>query len=155
MTYDVMLSRLAARCSTTELCTADIRQKLDATDLTPDEKERLLSRLVDEGFVDDNRYARAYVRDKFRFSRWGRVKIAQGLRAKQITSSAIDEALTEIDDDDYLQALRDALRAKRSSLHDTLPYETNAKLLRFALGRGYEMPVILQELKISDADNHI
>jgi len=152
MPFDEILSRLTARCSTTELCLSDIRKKLDATDITEKEKERILHRLLDEGYVDEARYARAFVRDKFRFSGWGKVKIAQGLRAKQISSTVIDEALKEIDEDYYRQTLREALKAKRRSLHEKSDYETNAKLIRFALSRGYEMNVILNEVKASDDD---
>ncbi len=151
-TYDEMLRRLASRCSLAELCVADIERKLDATDLTGEERQRLLRQLISEGYVNNNRYAHAFVRDKFRFSGWGRVKIAQGLRAKQIPAADIADALTEIDDDDYRQALRDAIRAKRPSVRGTSDYEINGKLIRFALGRGFEMEVIMKELSMPDAD---
>ncbi|MBR4338742.1 MAG: RecX family transcriptional regulator [Bacteroidaceae bacterium] len=144
---DEIFSRLSARCSTAELCLSDIHRKLDATELTDEEKERIIRRLLDEGYVDEARYARAFVRDKFRFSGWGRVKIAQGLHAKQISSADIQEALKEIDDDDYRRALRDAIVAKRRTLRGASDYETNAKLIRFAQSRGYEMAVILKEIK--------
>lgn len=147
-----MLSRLAAQCSTTELCTADIRRKLEVADLTPDECQRLMQRLLEEGYVDDSRYAQAFVRDKFRFCGWGRVKIAQGLRAKQIPETVIDEALAGIDDDDYRRSLAELLRKKRNSIHGRTSYETNGKLIRFAMGRGYELPVIMDELKADGFD---
>ena len=148
-----VFNRLSARCSTTEICLSDIRKKLDATDLTGEERETLIQRLLDEGYVDEARYARAFVRDKFRFSGWGRVKMAQGLRAKQISSTDIKEALNEIDEEDYRRALRDALKAKRRTLRGTSDYETNAKLIRFALSRGYEMALILKEVKMDDTDS--
>jgi len=151
-TYEQTLHRLASRCSGAELCTADIQRKLDATGLTDEEKRRLLRRLVSEGYVDDNRYAHAFVRDKFRFSGWGRVKIAQGLRAKQIPAADIDNALTEIDEDDYRQTLRGALEAKRRSVQGASAYETNGKLIRFALSRGFERDAILKELRMNDDD---
>lgn len=152
MSFNEVLSRLTARCSTTELCLSDIRKKLDATDLTDEEKEGILHRLLDEGYVDEARYARAFVRDKFRFSGWGRIKIAQGLRAKQIATTDIAEALEEIDEDDYRHALREALKAKRHTLRGKTDYETNAKLTRFAMSRGYETDVILKEIKAGDID---
>lgn len=151
-TYDEMLRRLASRCAQAEFCTADIERKLDATPLTADERRQLLRRLVSEGYVNNNRYAHAYVRDKFRFSGWGRVKIAQGLRAKQIPTADIADALTEIDDDDYRRALRDAIRAKRPGVRGASEYEINGKLIRYALGRGFEMEVIMKELNLPDAD---
>lgn len=150
--FDDVFHRLSARCSTTELCLSDIQKKLDATELTDEEKERIIHRLLDEGYVDEARYARAFVRDKFRFSGWGRVKIAQGLRAKQISSADIQEALKEIDEEDYRRALRDAITTKRRTLRGASDYETNAKLIRFAQSRGYEMAVILKEIKGNDGD---
>ena len=152
MDYDTLLSRLAARCSAAELCTADIRHKLEATDLTPDECERLLRHMIEEGYVDDSRYARAFVRDKFRFSGWGRVKIAQGLRAKQLPEAIISEALIEIDEDDYRRALAELLCKGRKTIRGRTPYETNGKLIRFAMGRGYELPLIMDELKADGFD---
>ena len=152
MPFNEVLSRLTTRCSTTELCLSDIRKKLDATDLTDEEKEGILHRLLDEGYVDEARYARAFVRDKFRFSGWGRIKIAQGLRAKQIATTDIAEALEEIDEDDYRHALRESLKAKRHTLRGKTDYETNAKLIRFAMSRGYETDVILKEIKAGDID---
>lgn len=150
---DEIFNRLSARCSTTELCLSDIRKKLDSTDLTDLEKGRIIQRLLDEKYVDEARYARAFVRDKFRFSGWGRVKIAQGLRAKQISQTDIQEALQEIDEEDYRRALRDALKAKRRTVRGSSTYETNAKLIRFAQGRGYELAIILKEVKMDDADS--
>ena len=147
MNYDTMLSRLAARCSTTEMCTADIRRKLEDTDLTADERNRLLRRLTDEGYVDDKRYAHAYVRDKFRFSGWGRIKITQGLRAKQLPEALIADALDEIDVNDYQRSLRDLLAKGRRTVSGRTAYEANGKLIRFALSRGYELPAIMKELK--------
>ena len=150
---DEIFNRLSARCSTTELCLSDIRKKLDATDLTDPEKGLIIRHLLDEKYVDEARYARAFVRDKFRFSGWGRVKIAQGLRAKQISQTDIQEALQEIDEEDYRRALRDALKAKRRTVRGSSTYETNAKLIRFAQGRGYELAIILKEVKMDDADS--
>lgn len=150
--FDDVFHRLSARCSITELCLSDIQKKLDATELSDEEKERIIRRLLDEGYVDEARYARAFVRDKFRFSGWGRVKIAQGLHAKQISPADIQEALKEIDEEDYCRALRDAITTKRRTLRGASDYETNAKLIRFAQSRGYEMAVILKEIKGNDGD---
>ena len=134
------------------MCLSEVWKKLDTTDLTQQEKERIVHRLLDEGYVDEARYARAFVRDKFRFNDWGRMKIAQGLRAKQISEAAIRNALTEIDDDDYRRTLRKALQAKQRTLRGSNEYERNGKLIRFALGRGFEMAVVLQELNADEDD---
>ena len=142
MSFNEVLSRLTARCSTTELCLSDIRKKLDATDLTDEEKEGILHRLLDEGYVDEARYARAFVRDKFRFSGWGRIKIAQGLRAKQIATTDIAEALEEIDEDDYRHALREALKHLS---------EREKKILGMRFYRGKTQMEVASEIGISQA----
>ena len=152
MTSEEWYNRLAARCSVAEMCISDVRKKLESSGLTTGECEAVVRRLVEGRFVDEERYARAFVREKFRFSGWGRVKIAQGLRQKLIDRHVVDEALLEIDDDEYLQALRCLLQDKRRTVKGRSAYEVNGKLIRFALGRGFEMPLILSELHADEGD---
>ena len=78
MTADEILYKLAARCSVSEQCLNDIENKLAKYDLPEEERTRILRHLVEEKYVDDQRYAEAYVRDKYRFNKWGRMKISQG-----------------------------------------------------------------------------
>lgn len=152
MLSEEVFQRLAARCSAAEMCVSDARKKLDATDLTQQEKDDILRRLTHERFIDEGRYARAFVRDKFRFSGWGRQKISQALRLKGVAHTDISEAMQEIDDDDYRQALHQLIQSKRRSVNGRSDYEVNGKLIRFALGRGYEMALILDELHADEYD---
>ena len=142
MTADEILYRLAARCSTSEQCLSDIEAKLGRYDLTEEERTRILRHLVEEKYVDDRRYAEAFVRDKYRFNKWGRIKIAQGLRMKNIDSETISTALEAIDEEEYLEILGDLIKAKRKSTKGRSDYEVNAKLCRFATGRGFEYEAI-------------
>lgn len=142
MTADEILYRLAARCSTSEQCLSDIEAKLGRYDLTEEERTRILRHLVEEKYVDDRRYAEAFVRDKYRFNKWGRIKIAQGLRMKNIDSETIKSAMEAIDEAEYLNILRDLIKAKRKSTHGKNDYETNGKLIRFTTGRGFEYEAI-------------
>ena len=142
MTSDEILYRLAARCSTSEQCLSDIEAKLGRYDLTEEERTRILRHLVEEKYVDDRRYAEAFVRDKYRFNKWGRIKIAQGLRMKNIDSETISTALEAIDEEEYLEILGDLIKAKRKSTKGRSDYEVNAKLCRFATGRGFEYEAI-------------
>ena len=96
MTADEVLYKLAARCSVSEQCMSDIEAKLAKFDLPEEEKIRILRHLVEEKYVDDERYAEAYVRDKYRFNKWGRIKIAQGLRMKGIDRESIEAAMASI-----------------------------------------------------------
>lgn len=144
MTTDEILYKLAARCSVSELCLSDIEAKLSKYDLPEEEKTRILRHLVEENYVNDGRYAEAYVRDKYRFNKWGRIKIAQGLRMKGIDKETIATALEAIDEAEYQDILRDLIRAKRRTTKGKNDYEINAKLIRFATGRGFEFGAIRQ-----------
>ena len=144
MTADEILYKLAAKCSTSEQCLSDIEAKLTKYDLPDEEKTRILRHLVEEKYIDDRRYAEAFVRDKYRFNKWGRIKIAQGLRMKGIDNDTISAAMEAIDETEYLGILRDLIKAKRKSTHGKNEYEINGKLVRFATGRGFEYASIRQ-----------
>ena len=144
MTADEVLYKLAAKCSVSEQCLSDIEAKLAKYDLTEEEKTRILRHLVEEKYIDDGRYAEAYVRDKYRFNKWGRIKIAQGLRMKGIDRETIDTAMEAIDEAEYLNILRSLIQSKRRSTKGKNDYEVNGKLIRFATGRGFEFSAIRQ-----------
>ena len=142
MTTDEILYKLAARCSTSEQCLSDVEAKLKRYDLSEEERTRILQHLVEEKYIDDKRYAEAFVRDKYRFNKWGRIKIAQGLRMKGIDNGSVNEAMGVIDETEYLHILRELIKAKRKSIRGKSDYEVNGKLIRFAIGRGFEFAAI-------------
>lgn len=152
MTSDEILYKLAAKCSTSEQCLSDIGAKLAKYDLPEEEKTRILRHLVEEKYIDDRRYAEAFVRDKYRFNKWGRIKISQGLRMKGIDSETISTAMEAIDETEYLNILRDLIKTKRKSTHGKNDYEISGKLVRFATGRGFEYSAIRQCMGTSADD---
>ena len=153
MSYDEILYKLAATCSVSEQCMSDIEAKLSRYDLTEEERTRILRHLVEEKYIDDRRYAEAFVRDKYRFNKWGRIKIAQGLRMKGIDSETISTAMEAIDEAEYLDILRNLIKAKRKSTRGKNDYEINGKLVRFATGRGFEYAAIRQCMGTDDFDD--
>ena len=150
MTTDEILYKLATKCSISEQCLSDIEAKLSRYDLTEEERTRILRHLVEEKYVDDRRYAEAYVKDKYRFNKWGRIKIAQGLRMKGIDNETIKSAMEAIDEEEYQEILRDLIKAKRRSTRGASEYEINGKLIRFATGRGFEFAAIRECLNVDD-----
>ena len=143
LTYDQALNRAASLCSQSERCPGDIFTKAQSWGLTEPEAARLVGYLTSEGFLDEARFALAFVSDKFRFEQWGRVKISYALRAKGIDDSLIDEAIDEkIDPDDYLATCADLLSKKMRSLDLPLSLADRARLLRFAAQRGFESYII-------------
>ena len=115
-----------------------------------DVAERVLGRLVDERFVDDERYARFFVRDKIRFDRWGRRKIEQALYKKGVARDISSRVLDDVPDDDYAAVLAELLAAKRRTVKAASDYELNCKLVRFALGRGFGMDIIRRCIGAAD-----
>lgn len=152
MTTDEILYKLAAKCSISEQCLSDIEAKLSRYDLTEEERTHILRHLMEEKYVDDRRYAEAYVKDKYRFNKWGRIKIAQGLRMKGIDTETIKSAMGAIDEEEYMDILRDLIKAKRRSTRGSSEYEINGKLIRFATGRGFEFAAIRECLNVTERD---
>lgn len=135
-------NRAATYCSKSEHCKYDVIQKLFEWKIDQEEHDEIISRLVEECFIDEKRYAIAYVKDKFAFNKWGRVKISMMLKAKKIGSADIDEALSYIDDDKYLETLKNLISQQRPKVKAKSNYELNAKLFKFALSHGYESGII-------------
>jgi regulatory protein len=138
------LSRLQRLCSRTEKCVTDIRLKLAAWEFAPGETSKIIAQLQAGGFVDERRYARAFVHDKITLSYWGVVKIRKTLKNKKIDDEVIREALAAIDKLTQEHTLACLLSHKEKSLKAVPLVTRKAKLLRFALGRGFEYEMAMR-----------
>ena len=146
-------TRLSALCAMGERCCYDIHKKMKNWELPEGAEERIVAKLVKEKFIDECRFAHAFVRDKFRYNRWGEIRIQQELRLRQISQKHIDEALEEIESNDNLSTLAEIIRKKRPSVKGKNEYEIRGKLMRFALGRGFSMEDITKVIgDIDEAD---
>ena len=151
LTLPEAYSKLVDLCSVAEYSTGEALERLRGWGVTGRQAFDLVQRLVDERFIDDERFARAFVRSKVNYSGWGRVKIRQALYTKGIERDLIDLALDEeIDIDLYHANLASALRSKARNMPEDLDADCRAKLLRFAAGRGYETSLILEMLPEED-----
>jgi regulatory protein len=146
------LHRAATLCSRQELCTQSIRDKLRNWNVGQDDAEKIIRKLQQEKFLDDNRYAGFYARDKFRLNGWGRVKIAHMLRQKGIGEADIEQALALIDEETYFQSCLDLIRSKSAALHEKNEFIRKGKLFRFAAGRGFEPELIHKALNTSEKE---
>lgn len=136
-----------AYCSASEHCKADVFGKLYQWGVPGELWEDIVNHLEKEKYINENRYAVAFVRDKYRFNQWGRVKISQALRMKHIPKDYIAAAMEDIEEREYLSVLTSLLKKKLRSIKASNDYERNGKLIRFAVGHGYEMGDILRCLK--------
>ena len=147
------LSRLAAYCSTAEHCRAEVAEKLQRWGIPYDAIDRIIGRLEQEKYIDEERFCRAFIHDKYRFAKWGKGKIGQALQLKKIPQRVYWQYLNEIDEDEYLAVLNDLLAAKRKSVRADNEFELNGKLVRFALSRGFEMKDIRHCIALSDEND--
>ena len=144
ITEQEALQKLSALCARAEHSSGEMLEKMRRWQLSEDARERVLDRLIDEKFVDDERFARLFVREKIRFDRWGRRKIEQALYQKGVASDISRCVLDEVDDETYVAELKKLIAAKRRSVQAESDYEMRAKLTKYALGRGFGYNVIRQ-----------
>ena len=144
--------QLAALCAQAEHCEQEMRDKMRRWELDVAAQDRIITRLTTERYIDNERYARAFVKDKIHYNKWGRRKVQQALWQKHIDNDIQQRVLDEIDEKTYLDVLRPLLKQKRKSIKAASDYELNQKLVRFALGRGFGFDIIRQCLNVNDDD---
>ncbi len=154
-TRDVALNRIAAQCARSEYCPSEVHDKFLKMGFSPTEADEMLQKLIDDRFVDEARYVRAFVRDKSLYDRWGQVKIRYALRNKRIDDDLIERQLEEaFDETSYLDRLRALLQQKLRTMSQPLTPTDRAKLYRFAAQRGYESRYVSQAFhRLGDCDD--
>ena len=150
MTEQEAYLQLATLCAQAEHCEQEMRDKMKRWEIDETAQNRIIDRLVKERYIDNERYARAFVKDKIRYNIWGRRKVQQALWMKRIDNDIQQRVLDEIDDKEYLDVLRPLLKQKRKSTKAANDYELNQKLVRFVLGRGFTFDIIRQCLEVDE-----
>jgi regulatory protein len=140
--YKTALSKTMAQCSRREYCCSDIRDKLISWSVSQKDIEKILILLLHENFINEQRYSNAFVKDKFNYNKWGKIKIAAHLKAKKIPGEIINTALNSIDYDLYLKGLKDLISGHRRSVKAKNQYDLKAKLLRYGLSKGFESSLL-------------
>ena len=137
-----IFSRLARLCAQSEQCSPDIRKKV--ADLGGDKEMamRIVERLEKEKFLNDERFVRSYVSEKFRVNKWGRVKINYYLRMKGLSDQVIGKGFEEIDEDQYIRLLISTMKEKAVTIKKTNKFEKMGQIIRFTQGRGFEPELI-------------
>lgn len=144
MTEAGALQRLAALCAKAEHCSGEMDEKMIRWGLDADTRQRVLDKLIELHYVDDERFCESFVNDKIRFDRWGRRKIEQALWQKKIPQEIAKKVLDPIDDKVYLDVLMPLLRSKWPSIKANSDYERSLKLIRYGLSRGFSIDLIRQ-----------
>lgn len=145
-----LYTKYAARCARQECCRQDLWQSMHRAGVSSADAEKLLDRLEEEGFISAERYASAFVMDKMRYDKWGRVKIRQALHLKCIETAHIDAALAVIDEQEYREILFALLQKKQGLVKANTPYEERQKVARYAIGKGFEPHLVFQMLDLEE-----
>jgi len=143
MDLNTALRKASALCSRQEYCCSDIRKKLGNWGVPLMAQQKIITTLIQEKFIDESRFADAFVRDKFRFNRWGRHKIKWQLKQKGIPEDIINQAMAQIDENDYIQTLTTLLKTKQNQILDRELQKQKAALIRNAVSKGFETDIII------------
>lgn len=149
-TYETALHKAAAYCSSAERCISELKEKLSKWEVDESDQLKIIDYLIQENYIDEKRFATAYAKDKFRYNKWGKIKIKYQLNLKQINRDVIEQALTAIDEDEYKTMLVNLAKDKVKKITFSNEYEKKGKLIRFLSGKGFENEAIYQVLEKLD-----
>ena len=147
LTPDQVLDKIAKYCAYQERCTKDVRDKLKTYDISQEDREKILDYLLDNRFVNDERFAKSFVRGKINQSGWGMNKIRFHLVQKGIAKDIINEALQQTDEAVYRQRLIDILKTKSKTVKADSDFEKKRKLAAYAMQKGFEGGLVWEVLK--------
>lgn len=150
LTPDQVLDKMAKYCAYQERCVKDVRDKLKTFEIPEKEKTKILDYLIDNRFVNDERFAKAFVRGKVNQSGWGLNKIRFHLMQKGIDKEIIAEALGQTDEEVYRQRLIDILKTKSKTVKAVNDYEKKRKLAAYAMQKGFEGSLVWSVVKDLD-----
>lgn len=137
---------MAALCSSKELCADDIYKKLRLAKCTQEDAAEIVNYLIKRNYLNEQRFADAFVSDKFKIQHWGKIKIAHALKQKKIRSEIIQGALNSIDIDEYLETLQKEIDKKIKQEKGELSAVVKAKVLRSLAAKGFEGELIMRML---------
>lgn len=152
------LHKIAAYCSKAERCEFEVKRKLEGWELDPIAINSIIVRLRNENFLNDERFTKAFIKDKIEFNKWGKIKISYELRKKSIPEFLINTCFADLESNIFDSPLLKILTNKIKSVKANNNYEKRIKLTRFALGRGYsyeEVQKCLSKLLNSDSDEYL
>ena len=151
-TPEQALIKIRDWCAYQERCQQEARNKLYDYGLKTDDVENIIAQLVNENFINEERFAIAFAGGKFRIKKWGKVKIKQELKAKRVSDYCIKKGLAVIDSTEYINTLKKVLALKAKSITEKNFLKKKHKLVRYALSKGYEQDIVFDLLKSQEED---
>jgi regulatory protein len=147
LTADQILDKMAKYCAYQERSVKEVTDKLKTFEISEKDREEIINYLIDNKFVNDERFAHAFVRGKINQSGWGLNKIRFHLIQKGVSKEIIDEALQSFDEEAYRQRLVEVLKAKAKTVKAANDFERNRKLAAYAIQKGFEAPLVWEVIQ--------
>ncbi|MGC4023017.1 MAG: regulatory protein RecX [Cyclobacteriaceae bacterium] len=138
------LSKIYRYCAYQERSHREVKNKLFEYGLYTNQVDEIVSRLITEGFLNEERFAKAFAGGKFRMLKWGRIKIEQELEREGLTPRCIARGLKEIDSSDYSKTLKSLVKKKAALTKEENAFKRKNKIARFVIGKGYEPELVWQ-----------
>ena len=147
-TYTVIEATRALEhfCAYQERCHKEVVDKLYKLKMIAEAQEQIIGHLITEGFLNESRFAQSFARGKFRIKKWGKIRITQELKRKNISAYNIKLGLKEIDDEIYVLTLQDLIQKKQNSIKETDAFKKKKKIVDYLLRQGYEATLIFETL---------
>lgn len=136
------ISRIKNWCDRQERCHYEVKQKLASWGVYYDQADQILVQLIEENYLNELRFSKAFVSGKFRIKKWGRIKIKQALKFKQISNYCIQEGLKEIDSHEYNRTIQHLIERKKIDYSGLSNFDSNGKIAQFLLNKGYEKDLV-------------
>lgn len=146
-TLEQIYVKVAKYCAYQERSLQEVRQKLTSFGIYADQAEEVIQQLIDENFLNENRFAELFTRGKFYQKKWGKIKIKYALQQKGISSKLIQDALNQIDPDNYLDTLTSLLEKKYQSLKNKQDLRWKTKLAQFVISKGFEPELVWSKIR--------
>jgi regulatory protein len=146
-TFEEIKQKLVNYCVYQDRCHAEIEQKMREFLLIPEAKEEIFLYLLQENYLNEERFTRSYIRGKFYIKHWGRNKIKINLKQKQISERMINTCFTEIDETDYYKTLKKTFEDYYSKQTGLKEYQKKSKTIKYLIGKGFEYEIILEVLE--------
>ena len=148
MTVTEATKKIEHYCAYQERCHKDVVEKLRAYGMIPQAIDHIVGHLIEQNYLNEERFAKNFARGKFRIKKWGRIRIVNELRVRNISKFNIESALKEISKDDYLSSLEELAKKRLSEIKESHPQKRKKKLADYLLYRGWESHLVYEKVKV-------
>jgi regulatory protein len=147
LTINEVINKLEYYCTYQDRCHKEVEQKINSFFVIPAIKEKVIIHLIEHKFIDEERFAKSFARGKHNYKFWGKNRIVQELKCREISKRNIDLALKEITEDIYLENFNAVAEKNWEKIKERKGPKKNKKLVDFLLRKGYESNLIFEKLK--------